>query len=63
MQTTLSIPEVKNATGIGLTKLYQLINAGEIRARKLGKRTFVLQSDLEDFLNNLEYYPSKSKEA
>jgi len=60
---SLSVQEVKDTTGIGLTKLYQLINAGDLKARKLGKRTFVLKSDLEDFLNNLESYPSKNQEV
>lgn len=60
---SLSIQEVKSTTGIGLTKLYQLINKGELKARKLGKRTFVLKSDLEDFLNNLESYPSENQEV
>lgn len=57
---SLSITEVKALTGLGLTKIYQLINSNQIPAKKLGKRTFVLKSDLEDFLNNLDSYPSKN---
>lgn len=60
---SLSIQDVKAATGLGLTKIYQLINKGELKCRKIGKRSFVLKSDLEDFLNNLEAYPSKNKEV
>jgi len=58
---SLSVQEVKTATGLGLTKIYQLINEGDLKARKLGRRTFVLQSDLEDFLNNLDSYPAKNQ--
>lgn len=44
---------IKNAAavcGIGRTKLYELIKAGEIRSRKIGSRTVVLRSDLESML-------------
>lgn len=58
---SLSIQDVKTATGLGLTKIYSLLRSGEIPAKKLGKRTFVLKSDLEDFLNNLDSYPAKSQ--
>ena len=58
---SLSIPEVKAATGLGLTRIYQLINNGELKCRKIGKRSLVLKSDLEEFLNNLDSYPVKSQ--
>ena len=63
MQQSLSINDVQSCTGLGRTKIYSLIGTGELKARKLGKRTFVLKSDLEDFLNNLESYPSENQEA
>jgi excisionase family DNA binding protein len=56
MQQALSIEETRAVTGIGRTKLYEAINSGELRARKLGKRTLILQSDLESFLSKLEDY-------
>ncbi|MBK6896180.1 MAG: helix-turn-helix domain-containing protein [Alphaproteobacteria bacterium] len=58
MQISLSIEEARAATGLGRTKLYQLINSGELKARKIGKRTIILKEDLEDFLNNLQPYNS-----
>lgn len=57
MQLSLSIEEVRAATGIGRTKLYEIINKGNLRARKLGKKTIILKSDLEAFLQDLEAYP------
>lgn len=63
MQLALSIKEATAATGIGRTKLYQLINSGEIKARKMGKKTIILKDDLESFLSNLEVYPIKNQEA
>lgn len=55
-QLSLSIEETAAATGLGKTKLYQFITSGELKARKVGKRTIILKADLEDFLNNLQSY-------
>jgi excisionase family DNA binding protein len=33
--------EAKAALGIGLTRLYELIGSGRLRARKLGKTTLI----------------------
>ena len=60
---SLSIEEVRAATGLGRTKLYQLINSGELKARKIGKRTIILKDDLEAFLNNLQSYASENAET
>jgi excisionase family DNA binding protein len=49
----LSISEACAAAGIGRTKLYQAITAGNLKARKCGKRTLVLRDDLRDFLASL----------
>lgn len=58
MQLSLSIEEARAATGLGRTKLYQLINSGELKARKIGKRTIILTKDLEAFLYDLRSYTS-----
>jgi excisionase family DNA binding protein len=59
-QLSLSIEEAHAATGLGRTKLYQLINSGELKARRCGKRTIILKDDLEAFLNNLQSYASEN---
>lgn len=56
---TLSIDQAQEASGLGRTKLYELLRSGQLPARKLGKRTLILRSDLEAFLSNLENYPTK----
>ena len=61
-QLSLSIEEARAVTGLGRTKLYQLINSGELKARKIGKRTIILKDDLEAFLNNLQPYASENAE-
>ena len=49
----LSVAEACAIAGIGRTKFYEAIANGSLRARKFGKRTIVLRSDLQDFLSEL----------
>jgi excisionase family DNA binding protein len=44
------IPEACRLTGIGRSKLYELIRAGEIRVIKVGTITLVPISSLPEFL-------------
>lgn len=60
LQLSYSIEETCKITGIGRTKLYEAIGAGRLAAKKYGKRTIILRSDLEEFLNQLSNYPSKN---
>lgn len=60
MQLALSIEQALAATGLGRTKLYEALKCGDLRAKKLGTRTLILQSDLETFLAGLQSYPSKA---
>jgi hypothetical protein len=49
----LSIRAASKVSGIGRTSLYAAIKAGGLVARKCGKRTIILQSDLINWLNSL----------
>ena len=42
----LSIPHAVSISGIGRTRLYELIAAGDIDARKFGSKTLVVASSL-----------------
>jgi excisionase family DNA binding protein len=44
------IPEACRLTGIGRSKLYELIRAGEIRTIKVGTITLVPVASLSEFL-------------
>ena len=44
---TVTIREACRATGIGKTTLYKLIDNGQIRRVKIGKRTLVRFDDLQ----------------
>lgn len=59
----MTIEEAQTATGIGRTKIYEAINSGALKARKFGKRTLILKSDLEEFLRNLESYAPDTRGA
>lgn len=50
---TYSIDDTSKVTGICKTKLYEAIRKGELKAKKFGRRTMILRSDLESFLTNL----------
>jgi excisionase family DNA binding protein len=50
-----SVNEAAAALGIGRTKLYEMVNAGELFAVKLGKRTLIRCADVDALLDrNLE---------
>jgi hypothetical protein len=40
-------------SGIGRTRIYAYIKAKQLKARKAGRRTVILASDLQAFLDNL----------
>ncbi len=48
-----SIKESASILGIGVTRLYQEINAGRLKARKSGKRTLITSEALAEWLNAL----------
>ena len=48
--------EVCKELRCSLNKFYQLVAAGELSARKFGKRTVVLRSDLEAFKAQLQVF-------
>lgn len=55
-ENLLSIEQARESLGVGKTTLYKLIGEKKIKAKKIGKRTVILKSDLENFLNSLEDY-------
>jgi excisionase family DNA binding protein len=48
-----SITDVLHILKLGRTRTYELINAGALPARKLGRRTVILREDVDAFLQNL----------
>jgi excisionase family DNA binding protein len=52
-QLAFSIPEVCRITGFGRTTIYAALRSGDLKARRYGRRTLVLEQDLLRFLNEL----------
>lgn len=50
---SMKIPDAVEFLGIGRTKLYELISAGEIEAKKSGKNLLVLTASMLRYLENL----------
>lgn len=40
--------------GLGITKTYELINAGELRKVNIGRRGFVTRASIEAYVKRLE---------
>lgn len=55
MQNALAhtISEACARSGIGRTAIYELINTGQLPARKRGRRTLILTEDLQRCLQSL----------
>jgi excisionase family DNA binding protein len=49
----LSLSETARLWGRGRSTLYELIAAGALRAKKMGSRTVILESDLDAYLASL----------
>ena len=57
----LTIAEACAASRIGRTRLYEAIRAGELCARKHGKRTLILDEDFRSWLESLPAIQPKKK--
>lgn len=58
---SLTIDEACKQTGIGRTKLYELLRSGEIKRRKLGQRTLILSDELKAYVTALPDGGSSAK--
>ena len=60
-QAIYSISEAINIIGVKRTKLYQLINSGELKAHKIGKRTVIKHEAINKYIENIKPYSSENK--
>lgn len=52
LRLALSIREAVEASGVGRDSLYKAIRRGELKARKVGRRTLILMPDLSTYLSS-----------
>jgi Helix-turn-helix domain len=52
-QRAFSIQEFSKIYGPGRTKVYEELNSGRLRGRKVGRRTIITEDDAEDWLRHL----------
>ena len=55
------VADVLRRVGISRTKFYQEINAGRLKARKIGSKTVVLETDLQAYLDALPPYDGRGE--
>ena len=48
-----SIKQTCEETGLGKTKVYELIGSGALKSRRVGRRRIVLDDELCEFLESL----------
>ena len=53
---TYSIPELEREANVGKTTLYQEINAGRLKAKKIGRRTIITADAAANWLAQLPDY-------
>lgn len=49
----VSVAEAHRRLGIGRTALYELLGRGEVRSRKIGRRTLIESASLVEFVSTL----------
>jgi excisionase family DNA binding protein len=57
----LRVEEAVAVSGIGRSKLYEFIKAGMLTARKSGKTTIILRSDIMKLLEDLRAQPARAR--
>lgn len=55
----LSYPEAQQFSGLGRTKLWELISTGEVKAAKVGRAVRINRRSLNEYMENSVYSDSK----
>jgi excisionase family DNA binding protein len=58
-----TVPQACDASGIGRTRLYELIAAGNLEARRCGGRTLIPAASLAAYIASLPAAPIRAKET
>ena len=58
-----TVVQAAQVAGVGRSTLYQALAAGKLRARKLGRRTLILEHELRAWLEELPPYQADASTA
>ncbi|NBU85176.1 MAG: DNA-binding protein [Sphingomonadaceae bacterium] len=59
-QISVSVPEAVRLTGWSRSAIYEALKRQELAARKAGRRTLILYSDLQAFIASLPNYQGEA---
>ena len=54
-----SVRQATARAGVGRTLLYEAMGRGDLKARKYGRRTLILKTDLDAWLHSLSDFPAR----
>jgi excisionase family DNA binding protein len=57
----LSVEQARQRLGLGRTAFYQLLGTGAIRAKKLGRRTFITDDEIGRFVSEMPTYKQRRR--
>jgi excisionase family DNA binding protein len=60
---TLTVDEFCKLIGFGRSTFYKAVEAGDIKVRKYGKRTFVTKDEMKRFVENLPRGTTRPRRA
>lgn len=63
MEISISINEATRRAGIGRSTLYEAVGRGELRLKKVGRKSLVLVADLEAWVASWPYAESTKSKA
>jgi hypothetical protein len=60
---TAPIPKFKEASGLGMTKIYELLNSGELQSITIGKRRLIVMASWHRLIERQIGKPAESPAA
>lgn len=56
----MSYPEAQRFSGLGRTKLWELVSSGEVQAAKVGRAVRINRRSLNEYMERSSYVESKA---
>jgi len=56
-----TVPEACKMLSVGMTRMYELINAGDLPAVKIGRKTLIRSEAIKEFTDNLPSFKQENQ--